>query len=78
MKRMQRAGSLLATAVNVQFSAFRMANQFLRAISAAPRIPHLQIAPVIVHLRVSPCFVAKSLQPVAKHPGGHAQRQRRR
>jgi hypothetical protein len=35
--------SLLATAVNVQFSALRIASQFFRAMSAVPKIPHRQI-----------------------------------
>jgi hypothetical protein len=35
-----RAGSRLATATRVAFSARRIAFQFLRAMFAAPRIPH--------------------------------------
>ena len=52
--------SRLATAVKVQFSAFRIASQFFRAMFAVPKIPHRQIAWLM--FTSAGCFASLSSQ----------------
>ena len=56
--------SRLATAVKAQFCALRMASQFLRAISAVPKIPHRQTA-----LGMSQVSISAIRRSVLNNPG---------